>query len=112
MLSLWSDSDGTPFVLIFRADTVDLARTATAIGGGELNLDDLIFPVIDGRSPTDTVLSCGADRLLVCPIDEELAGINALCCVCLSLDITTRRTNDFDPILLLATDQNGSSDVA
>ena len=78
MLSLRSNRDGAPLVLLFRADTVDLARTAPAIGCGELDLDDLIGSVIDGRSPTDTRVSLGASRLMALPIDEELAGINAL----------------------------------
>jgi hypothetical protein len=57
MLGLRSYRDGSPLVLLFRADTVDLARTATTIGGGELDLDHLIGSVVDGRSPTDTALS-------------------------------------------------------
>ena len=57
MLGLRSDGEGPPLVLLFRADTVDLARTATTIGGGELDLDHLIGSVVDGRSPTDTALT-------------------------------------------------------
>src|SRR5258708_17457465 len=60
MLGLRSDRDGPPLVLLFRADTVDLARTATAIFAGELDLDQLIGSVVDGRSPTHTPVSFGA----------------------------------------------------
>jgi hypothetical protein len=57
MLGLRSDRDGPPLVLLCRADTVDLARTATAIFCGELDLDHLIGSVVAGRSPTDTAVS-------------------------------------------------------
>ena len=112
MLGLWSDRDGAPFVLLCRTDTVDLTRTAAAISGGELDLDHLIGSVVDGRSPTDTALPFGADRLLVVPIDDELAGINSLLRVGLPLHIDPSRTNDFNPVVLLTADQNGGRDIA
>jgi hypothetical protein len=102
MLGLRSDRDGPPLVLLCRADTVDLPRAATASGAGELDLDHLIGSVVDGRSPTATVLAFGTDRLPMFPIDEELAGINPLLRVGLPLDIATRRTKHFDPIPRLA----------
>ena len=76
MLALRSDGESAPLVLLFRTDTVALTRTAPAIGAGELDLDHLIFPIVDGRSPIDTVLPCGANGLLMFPIDVELAGID------------------------------------
>src|SRR5260370_29101309 len=112
MLGLGSDRDGPPLVLFCRADTVDLARTATAIFCGELDLDHLIGSVVDGRSPTDTPVSFGADRLLAFPIDEELAGIDALVGVGLPLHIATSRTDHFNPVLLPTADQNGGSNIA
>ena len=90
---------------------MDLARTATAIFCGELDLDHLIGSVVDGRSPTDTALSFGADRRLPFPIDEELAGINALLRVGLPLHIDPRRTNYFNPVPLLTANQNGCRDI-
>ena len=102
MLGLRSDGDGPPLVLLFRADTVDLDRTATTISGGELDLDHLIGAVVDGRSPTDTALSFRANCLLVFPIDDEPSSINALLGIGLPLHIATGRTNHFDPILRLA----------
>ena len=102
MLSLRSDSDRSPLVFLRGTDTVDLTRAAPAGSGGELDLDHLILPVVDGRRPADTVLSCGADGLLMFPVDEELAGIKTLLRVGLPLDIATRRTNHFDPALLEA----------
>jgi hypothetical protein len=111
MLGLGADGDGAPLVLLCRADTVDLARTAPAVGGGELYLDDLIGAVVNGRRPTDTVLSLGADGLLMFPINEELAGIKTLLGVSLPLDIATSRTNHFDPIVP-TTDENGGRDIA
>src|SRR5690348_16499864 len=92
VLGLRSDGDGTPFVLLCRADTVDLARAAPAISGGELDLDHLSSSVVDGWRPTDAVLSFGTDGLLPLPINEELAGVNTLLGVGLPLDIATRRT--------------------
>ncbi len=112
MLGLRSDRDGSPFVLLFRAGTVGELRTDAAIFGGELDLDDLVFPMVDGRRPTDTALSLGAERLLAFPIDEEPSSIKTLLGVGLPLDIATRRTNHFDPVLLLTADQNGSRDIA
>jgi hypothetical protein len=78
VLGLWSDGDGSPFVLLFRADTVELTWTAAAIGGRELDFDHLVGSVVDGWRPTDTALSFGTGSLLVFPIDHKLAGINAL----------------------------------
>lgn len=89
-----------------------LARAAAAIGGGELDLDHLVLPVVDGRRPTDTVLSLGADGLLMLPINEELAGIDTLLRVSLPLDVAASRTDYFDPVLRLSADQNGGGDVA
>src|SRR5438270_10264684 len=88
------------------------ARTATTIGGGELDLDHLIGSIVDGRSPTDAAMSFRANCLLAFPIDDELAGINALLRVGLPLHIATGRTNHFDPILRLPADQNGCRDIA
>src|SRR5258708_1174957 len=102
MLGLWSDGDGPSLVLLFRADTVELDRTAPANGGGKLDLDDLIAAVVEGRRPTHTALPLGANGLLVVPIDEELAGIQALLRVGLPLDLATRRTNHFNAVLRLA----------
>src|SRR6266516_435788 len=67
---------------------------------------------IDGRSPTDTSLSFGADRLLAFPVDGKLASINPLLRVGLPLDIDPSWTDDFNSVLLLAADQNGGRDVA
>ena len=91
---------------------MDQQRTDAANFAGELDLDDLVLPVINGRSPTDTALPLRADRLLVFPIDEELAGVNTLLGVGLPLHICTRRTNDFNSVLLLTVDQNGCRDLA
>src|SRR5262249_52769480 len=69
MLGLRSYRDGSPLVLLLRAGTVSQLRADATICGGEFDLDDLVFPVIDGRSPTDTALSLGTNRLLMVPID-------------------------------------------
>src|SRR5215469_12148658 len=47
MLSLWSHRDGSPLVLLFRAGTAGQQRTAAAIGGRELDLDDLVLAMVD-----------------------------------------------------------------
>src|SRR5260370_22789645 len=112
MLGLRSDRDGPPLVLFCRADTVDLARTATAIFCGELDLDHLIGSVVDGRSPTDTPVSFGADRLLAFPIDEELAAIDVLVGVGLPLHIATSMTDHFNTVLLPCADPHGRRHLA
>ena len=81
---------------------MDLDRAAATIGGGELDLDDLILPVVDSRTPTDTVLSFGADGLVALPIKAELAGINALLGARLPFHIAPRWPNHIDPVLRLA----------
>ncbi len=68
-------------------------RADAAIFCGELNLDDLVLSMVDRRSPTDTLPSLGANRLLVFPSNAELAGINAVLRVGLPLHIATNRTN-------------------
>ena len=110
MLGLWPDCNGAPLVLLCRADTVKLARTATTIGGGELDLDHLVLSIVNGWSPTDTVLSLGAGGVLMLPIDNELASINALLRLRLPFYITPRRSNNFNATLLTA-DQNGCSNI-
>jgi len=91
---------------------VDQQRTDAAHFARELDLDDLVLPVINGRSPTDTTPSLKADRLLVFPVDEKLAGVNTLSGIGLPLHIATSRTNDFNSVLLLTADQNGCRDIA
>src|SRR5215470_14833518 len=66
MLGLGSDGEGAPLVLLHRANTVDLDRAVATLGGGELDFDDLILPVVDSRSPTDTVLSDGGQMACWC----------------------------------------------
>jgi len=101
VLGLRSNSDGAPLVLLYRVNTVDLARTATAIGDGELDLDHLIGSVVNGRSPADTVFPFGADRLLALPVDDEPSFINALLCVGLPFHLDPSWTDYFNSVLLL-----------
>jgi hypothetical protein len=112
MLGLWSYGDGPSLVLLFRADTVELHRTAPASGGGKLDLDHLIAAVVDGRRPTHTALPLGANGLLVIPIDEEPSSIQAVLRVGLPRDLATRRTNHFNAVLLLTTHQDGGRDLS
>ncbi len=91
---------------------MDLDGTTATLGGGELDFDDLILPVVDSRAPTDTVLSLGTNGLLVFPINGELAGINALLASGLPLHIAPRWPNHLDPILLLTADEKRCGDVA
>jgi hypothetical protein len=112
MLSLWSNGDGAPFVLLCRADTVDLARTATANGCGEFHLDHLVLPVVNSWSPTGALLSFGADRELSFPINNELTGIDALLRV--GLPRAHRRAQDQGRAIPYCwrLDQNGSGNRA
>src|SRR5260370_10246071 len=57
MLGLRSGRDGPPLVLFCRADTVDPARTATAIFFGELYLDHPLVSVVGGTSLTHPPVS-------------------------------------------------------
>ena len=112
MLGLRSDRDGSPLVFLFRARTAGQLRTNATIGGGELDLDDLVLPVVDGRRPAHTCTPLGTRRLLLVPINAKLTDIDPLIGVGLPLDIATSRTDHLDPILALTADQNGSRDIA
>src|SRR5437764_12286809 len=52
MLGVRSAGEAAPLVLLFRADTVDLARTASRMSSGGRDLDHLIGQVVDGGSAT------------------------------------------------------------
>ena len=68
----------------------------------EADLDHLVFPIVNDRRPADTRMSLGTGRLLLIPINPKWTAINALVSVGLPLDISTSRTNHFDPVLRLA----------
>ncbi len=112
ILGLWLDRKSAPLVLLCRADTVKLTRTTTTIGGGELDLDHFVLPVVDGWSPIDTVLFLGTGGVLMVPIDNKLAGINALLRLRLPFHITPSGPNHFNTMLSLTADENGGGNRA
>ena len=71
MLGLRSNRESAPLVLLLRARTVGQLRTAAAIGGGELDLDDLVLPVVDGRRPADTRMPLRGRTRIHAKIDQK-----------------------------------------
>ena len=61
----------------------------------------LVLPMVDSRRPADTRMPLWAGRLLLVPINAKLTNIDTVLGVGLPLHIATRRTNHFDPLLLL-----------
>jgi len=61
-------------------------RAHLAVGGGELDLDHLVGPVVNGWSPTEAFVSLRARSLLLLPIDEKVVGIEASRLASLAID--------------------------
>ncbi len=78
MLGLWSHRDGSPLVLLFRAGTAGQQRTAAAISGRELDLDDLVLAMVESRRPAHTRMPLGTSRRLLVPIKAKLTDIDAV----------------------------------
>src|SRR6266496_5772812 len=95
-----------------RGGTGSQARTDGAIFGGELDLNDLIFSVVDGRSPTATGMPFRTGGTVMLPINAKLTHIDAVIGVGLPFHIRTPGSNHFNAILLLAGDQDRCGDVS
>src|SRR6266568_7093147 len=106
MLGLWSHRDGSPLVLLFRAGTAGQQRTAAAISGRELDLDDLVLAMVESRRPAHTRMPLGTSRRLLVPIKAKLTDIDAVIGVGLPFHIRTPGSNDFNAVVLLARDQD------
>src|SRR6516165_1252186 len=64
----------------------------------KLDLDDLVVMLINGRSPTHTLLLCWTGRMVRLPIDVKASGIKPLLFLGLPLVISAGRSNQIDPI--------------
>jgi len=102
MLGLWTHGQQAPRCTRGGMGTGSYTRTVLTVFGREADLDPLVFPMVNGWRPTATRMSLGTGRLLLIPITTKSTAINALVSVGLPLDISTSRTNHFDPVLRLA----------
>ena len=76
VLLLWTNRHGAA-CMATGMGTQRARRAHLAVCGGELDLDHLVGPVVNGRSPTAAGASLRAGGLLVLPIDEKVIGIEA-----------------------------------
>ncbi len=106
MLGLWSHCDGSPLVLLFRAGTAGQQRTAAAICGRELDLDDLVLAMVVSSRPAHTRMPLGTSRRLPVPIKAKLTDIDTVIGVGLPFHIRTPGSNHFNAVVLLARDQD------
>ena len=92
--------------------TLWLQATRPTLSCGELDLDDVVRPLIDGGCPTDAGVPCWADRLLTLPIGSKIRGCKPLSRPRLPMAIIAGRTDKINPILLGARDQQFRIDIA
>ncbi len=92
--------------------TVYLTGAGLAILGGEADLDDLVVPGIDGRSPTNTGVSFRAGGLFGLPVDYEVTAIKPFRHTGLPLAIGSCGPNHLNAIILLTTSERLGGDRA
>ena len=85
VLLLWTNRHGAA-CMATGMGTQRARRAHLAVCGGELDLDHLVGPVVNGRSPTEAFASLRARGLLVLPIDEKVIGIEASRLASLAID--------------------------
>jgi hypothetical protein len=78
------------------------AGTDLAIRLGELDFDDVVRALVDGRRPTDAGPSGWTRGLLSLPVDGEVGCRKALPCPRLPLHIRSGWTNQLDLVVALA----------
>jgi len=76
VLLLGTNGDGASGIA-YGVRTQGARWAALTIGGRELDLDDLVGAVVNGRSPTAAFVSFQTCCLLLFPIDEKVVGIEA-----------------------------------
>jgi len=80
--------------------TLHLTGTNLAILGGESDLDDLVFPVIESRGPSDTRLAFWASGLFGLPVDGKMTAIKPLGNAGLPLAIGSRGSDHLNAVFL------------
>ncbi len=85
VLLLWTNRHGAA-CMATGVGTQRARRAHLAVGGGELDLDHLVGPVVNGWSPTEAFVSLRARSLLLLPIDEKVVGIEASRLASLAID--------------------------
>src|SRR5712691_6648939 len=112
MLFVRTHSDQSTGSRRARGGTGSQTRTDGAIFGGELDLDDLVFSVVDGGSPTAAGMPFRTGGRVVLPVNAKLTYIDAVIGVGLPFHIRTPRSNHFNTILLLTRDQDWCGDIS
>ncbi len=78
------------------------ARAALTVLRREFDLDDLVFAIVDGGRPTATDAAFWAGRLFGLPIDRKMTRVKSGLLLGLPCVISTRWTNQINPVILLA----------
>jgi hypothetical protein len=87
-------------------------RAHLSVYGRELDLDDLVFAVVNGRRPTAAGVALRARCLLVLPIDEKVVDIEACVLTGLPLMVPAGWTHQVNLVVPLALDQELCVDIA
>ena len=99
---------------VWRIDWVHSDRdwTCLAIGRRELDLDDLVCPVVNGRSPTAAGVPLRTGGQLLFPIDEKVTGIEAGLLTGLPVEVLAGWTHQINLVVPLALHQEFCVDIA
>src|SRR5215207_4741500 len=106
------DGDGPSLVVFDRADAQIPARAGHAVLARELYLHHLVDLFIYGRRPTQTLLTFGADRHFVVPVDGEGRGLEATLLAGLPLVVWPCWAEEIHSVVLLALCQKLGVQVA
>ena len=98
---LTTDGEHAPW----RAGTLGSTGTRLAILDGELDLHDLILPLIHRRCPTGAAMPARTPRLALVPIDRKVTGSKALRGLGLPVVIGPRRPESSDAVIALTRHQ-------
>ncbi len=101
--------DGLPVVFLDGMDTVGALGAGATVFGRELDLDDLILPIVDRRRPTDARPAQRAGGLRARPIDR---GVDALARLGLPAQIGPDGPVQLHPVVPLARGQQRAVEVA
>jgi hypothetical protein len=96
----------------WRAGTLGSTGTRLTILDGELNLHDLILPLIHRRCPAGAEMSARTSRLALVPIDREATGITSLGGLGLPVIIGPRRPESSDAVIALTRHQQLGVQIA
>lgn len=104
VLGLGTNRDGATR-MAKRLGTERSRWTDLAVGGGEFDLDHLVFPAVNGRSPTAARVPLRARGLVVFPIDEKVVGIEASVLTGLPSIVLAGWSHQVNQVVLLALHQ-------